>query len=464
MTTIIKKYLIIPIAFILFMWQSGCKKLIESPIPTNVLISSSVFLDSLTTQAAVNGMYRQYYMSSGSSYFDINIQLDPARLADETYAVSNAIDNFSSNTLTPAEGNVNTLWNNSYTCIYTANNIIQSAESSPNLTSTLKKQVVGEALFMRSLLYFYLINYYGDVPLVLSTDITITGSLPRTPVATVYSQIVSDLLIARNSLSTTFSWSQNDRTRANSWAASALLARVYLYQGNWSAAEAEATRVINNTALFKIVPDPNNVFLKNSTETIFAFYANFNGFPQQTLPGSGNYLTGTQLPLYAIRPQLLSAFESGDTRATKWIGTATFNNVVYKFPYKYKAITNTNTELQICLRLSELYLIRSEARMQQGNLVGDNSAQSDLNVIRNRAGLGNTAASVPSLLAPAIAQERRIELFVEWGDRWLNLKRTNMATAVLSLIKPQWKPTAVLYPIPQTAILTNPSLIPNPGY
>ena len=449
---------------LLLLLSAGCSKLIDAPIPTNSLISSSVFLDSIPAQSAVNGLYRQFYASSGSSYYDVSIQLDPARLADETYSVSNALDNFSNNLLTPAENNINLLWANSYANIYTANSIIKGAAESERLSASFKKQIIAEAMFMRALNYFYLVNYYGDVPLVLSTDVTVTGRLPRSPVTAVYAQITEDLIAARNNLSATYAWSQGDRTRANTWAASALLSRTYLYTGNWAAAETEATRVIGQSALFSLTPDPNNAFLKNSTESILSFYANFNGYPQQSLPNSGNYLDGRVLPTYAIRKELLAAFEPKDTRATKWIGTATFNNVTYRFPYKYKSITNVNTEFQICLRLSEQYLIRAEARMQQGNLTGQNSTQSDLNLIRTRAGLENTTASTTAAMTIAIAHERQTELFVEWGDRWLNLKRTKTADAVLAPVKANWKTTSALYPIPQAAILTNPTLVQNPGY
>lgn len=456
--------LISTLAIMLMLSLAGCDKLIETPVPNNVLISTSIFTDSITAQSAVNGMYRKFYQNNGSSYFDSNIQLDPARLADETYAVASASDNFTTNTLTSADTYVETLWVNAYNVIYSANSIIEGATESKTLSGSFKKQIISEALFMRSLCYFYLVNYFGDVPLVLTTDVTVTGSLPREASAIVYERITADLITARDNLSATYSWSQGDRTRANTWAASALLARAYLYQGKWVGAETEATRVIDQTSLFHLVPDPNDAFLANSSESILSLYADYNGFPYQNL---ANYITGTSLPTYAIRTELLNAFEPGDARATKWIGTATFNGVVYKFPYKYKTITNVHTEFQICLRLSEQFLVRAEARAQQANIGG---AVADLNTVRARA--RNTSTDLPDYPSTLplgdclnkIAHERQVELFVEWGDRWLNLKRTNTATTVLGAEKPTWKPTAVLYPIPQSARLSNPKLTQNPGY
>ena len=447
--------------FLLAIGLASCKKLISVPIPDNELISSSVFLDSIPTQSAVNGMYSQFYNGpmGGSGYYSYYITLDPARLADETYAVSSTVDDFTNNSLLPGNGNVDELWNSSYASIYTANSIIQNAQGSTGISATLKTQITGEAKFIRALCYFYLVNYFGDVPLVLTTDVTGNGSLPRTAASAVYAQMVTDLTDAQNTLAADYSWSQGNRTRANTWAASALLARVYLYQGNWVGAEAAATRVINESSLFSLVPDPNNVFLKNSAESILSFYTNFDGFPYIT---EFTYLTGTVLPNYAMTSELLQAFEPGDSRSAKWIDSVTYGGTVYKFPYKYKNITTgANTEYQVCLRLGEQYLIRAEARMQQGNFSG---AQSDLDMIRTRAGLAGTTAANTTTLTTAIAHERQVEMFYEWGDRWLNLKRTNTANTVLGAEKPGWVGTDTLYPIPQIAISTNPNLTQNAGY
>jgi hypothetical protein len=115
--------------------------------------------------------------------------------------------------------------------------------------------------------------------------------------------------------------------------------------------------------------------------------------------------------------------------------------------------------------LAEQFLIRAEARAKQNNkLIGSNSAESDINVIRNRAGLLNTSAATQEELLSEIERERRVELFVEWGHRWLDLKRSGRASAVLSLIKPLWDDTDVLYPIPYSERLLNPKLTQNFGY
>jgi hypothetical protein len=121
------------------------------------------------------------------------------------------------------------------------------------------------------------------------------------------------------------------------------------------------------------------------------------------------------------------------------------------------------------LRLGEQYLIRAEARAQQGKVTGAGSAEEDLDAIRTRAGLSPTTASTQAQMLDAILQERRVELFAEWGHRWLDLKRTNTIDQVMSVVAPSkggvWESYKALYPIPFNELLLNPKLKPqNPGY
>jgi len=117
------------------------------------------------------------------------------------------------------------------------------------------------------------------------------------------------------------------------------------------------------------------------------------------------------------------------------------------------------------LRLAEQYLIRAEARAQQNNVGG---AQSDLNTIRTRAGLPNTTANDKTSLLAAIIHERQVELFSEWGHRWLDLKRSGNLDAMMAVVAPAkgatWSSNWQWYPIPSYEIVQDPNLVQNPGY
>jgi starch-binding outer membrane protein, SusD/RagB family len=119
------------------------------------------------------------------------------------------------------------------------------------------------------------------------------------------------------------------------------------------------------------------------------------------------------------------------------------------------------------MRLAEVYLIRAEASLllSEGN---KGAALNDLNALRARAGLDDLPNTLSAAqVTDAIANERRFELFAEWGHRWLDLKRTGKAKAVLSQI-PTKQPWAgdyqLLYPIPATEIINNKNIIQNTGY
>jgi hypothetical protein len=155
-------------------------------------------------------------------------------------------------------------------------------------------------------------------------------------------------------------------------------------------------------------------------------------------------------------------FDVTDARRTDWIGSYTTPDNEYFFPHKYKVkLGETLVEYAMVIRLAEIYLIRAESRAQLENL---NGALVDLNTIRNRAGLANEASSSKIELLDKIGEERKRELFSEWGHRWLDLKRLGTADEVLGERKEGWKPTAILLPIPDQEIQNNPNLEQNEGY
>ncbi len=257
----------------------------------------------------------------------------------------------------------------------------------------------------------------------------------------------------------------HERIRPNKWAAKALLARVYLYTGNNSEAEARATEVINNNALFSILDDLNAVFLKNSQESIWQLQV-LNVYPFAT--GDGNRFVpydANNSPQFYLAAELVNAFDSADKRKELWTQNYDFSGTVYFYPFKYKVKESTPdnvTEYYTVLRFAEQYLIRAEARTALNNLPG---AIEDLNVLRRRAGLTDLPTSLTQEQTfAAVMQERRVELFAEWGHRWLDLKRTGQADAVLSAVKSQWQSTAKLYPIPLSELKVNHNLVQNPGY
>jgi hypothetical protein len=168
-----------------------------------------------------------------------------------------------------------------------------------------------------------------------------------------------------------------------------------------------------------------------------------------------------------LSEDLVNSFESGDNRKS-WIDSLTVSSIKYYFPYKYRSATQgaSVTEYLTVFRLAEQYLIRSEARAQMDKIA---ESISDLNAIRARAGLSNTFANNKNSILAAILNERRFELFTEWGHRWLDLKRTQNIDAIMSIETPKksgsnWIPSQKLFPLPFADIQRNPNLVQNSGY
>lgn len=455
----------------LILFVASCEDFVTVPAPGTQLVQENVFKDDATALAALSSVYLK--LADGFSFADgdnKSITLLQGLYADEVASFTpissaDAQLEFYFNNVSSLNALVEATWQRCYAITYESNRILEGLEKSTTLSSTLKQQLTGEAKFVLAFCHFYLVNLFGDVPLIITSDYRINAKVTRTPSNEVFEQIITDLLEAKNLLSEEYP--SEGRVRVNRSAATALLARVYLYTGDFAAAELQASEIIDNLSKYELLPELNSVFLKNSKEAIW-----------QLLPrgGAQNYTNEGFLFIlrapptkYALRNEFYAAFETDDLRRTKWLDSVSSSSGLTKwyFAHKYKEnFSNaTGAEYSMVLRLAEQYLIRAEGRTRQNKLTGTESAESDINAIRNRAGLPNTtAASLPELLS-AIEQERRVELFTEWGHRFFDLKRTGRLDAVLDPLKPNWESTDSLLPIPQSELLLNQNLKPqNPGY
>ena len=441
----------------------GCRKLLQVPTPQDEISVGEVFSSDSNALSALSGMYIQI-MNNPQSLLNGGMTLYGGLSSDELdNTVANpSIDAFRTDSLTATNLLCSNLYTGAYNTIYTANSMLAGLQGASGVSDNMRSELQGEAEFVRALVYFYLVNLYGGVPLVTTTDFTASSVQPRATVGAVYSQIVADLQDAEGRLSPTYlstSAYVGARTRPNQAAATALLARVWLYEGQWGRAELAADTVIANP-LYQLVTELNQVFLAVSPEAIWQLQPVYTNLA--TAEGNLFIPRSGLKPGYILTPGLLASWEPGDLRRAAWTDSVV-NEVVDVYPYKYKEASNNppNSEYEIVLRLAEMYLIRAEARARQGNTAG---AVADLNIVRQRAGLAPTAATDAAGLLTAILHERQIEFFAEWGHRWLDLKRTGEATTVLGAEKLGWKAMDELYPIPANELTENPTLVQNPGY
>lgn len=427
--------------------------MIEVDSPKTELTPGTTFSDDQTVIAVLSNIYAQF-----NTLIDASVSPAIGTYSDELSTTSsNSVDIEYYNGKISITNTTNlNCWRSFYSVIYQCNSILENIDGSTNITPAVKQQVKGEALFLRSVSYFYLLNLYGDVPLLLTTDVNVTSVAERSPAIKIYTQIVNDLVAAKDVLSEEYP--SDDRVRANKWAASALLARVYLYQQNWNSAESEADSVISSG--YYTLDTLSDVFKSNSKESILQFWTKeqFCNVALLFIPDDGS------IPVYPLNETLTNSFEKGDLRRIEWIDSIKQGNAVFYYPYKYKYRSSPAAgagEYLMFLRLGEQYLIRAEARAHQNKISQSND---DLNIIRKRAGLLSVVQNDSTSLLAAIRHERRIELFSEWGHRFFDLKRTGEVNQVMSTLKPGWKDASALLPIPQYEILNNPNLTQNPGY
>lgn len=447
--------------------QVSCEDFVEIDVPDNLINSETVFSRDETATNAVVGIYNELYRASFSNGFQNSVTVLTELSADNlraTFSNTNLLE-FEENEIFPGNSNNLSLWSSVYNIIYMINAVVDGLSRYNGVSPEVEGQLLGEVKVLRAFSFFYLVNLYKEVPLILSSDYRINNTASRSDIEDVYDQILKDLEAGIELLEPGFE--NGERLRINQTTAIALLARVQLYLQNWEAAEELSSEVIAESQSYSLMDNLNEVFLANSEEAIW----------QISPLGDGNVATHTnegalfimldQLTNVGLTDDFISGFSPDDLRLQDWIGIFNSESDTYYFPYKYKVKNATGEikEYSMVLRLAEQYLIRSEAFAHQGKL---EEAIRDLDAIRTRANLelisDNHEGISQEGLLDMILEERRRELFAEWGHRWLDLKRYGKATEVLKPLKPLWQETDVFFPIPEDEIMKNQNLIQNLGY
>lgn len=457
--------------FLLPIITGSCEKIIDVGTPTDMLVTESVFRSNESAVSAMSGVYVS--MMSQSLRLPFTISDITGMYGDElTYNGSAAATlNTYRNQLVSKDAQTNPIWTNGYKYIYQVNSIINGLEKSSKVMEPVKGQLMGESYFLRAFWHFYLLNLYGEIPLVTSIDYSINGSLSRQTEKTVYEGVVGDLLKAKALLGNKYVGANsiiesNERLRPNKFVASALLAKVYLFGKEWGKAEVEASMIISNP-IYQI-EDVNLAFKANSKEAIWqlamptpAAFGTYEAF-SFTVTSFTNSKT--------LSEKLVASFPEQDLRINYWTGTINDNlGNQHRYPAKYKNRTSTIDEHSIVFRLADLYLVRAEAKVQQNKIL---PAIDDTNKVRLRAGLLPLEELNPGIgknaLLDSVYLERKREMFCEWGNRWMDMKRTGTASSIMTVVTPEkggtWSDNWLVWPLPLADIDNNRKLVQNNGY
>lgn len=371
---------------------------------------------------------------------------------------------------------VESTWVSAYRLINTCNTLLQD-DVLAILDAGDAETVKGEALFLRGWVIFEMTRLFGlpyepgqantqlGIPLVLTPTKDVADAIPvaRNTVAECYTRAIEDLTTARDLLP-----GEND-VYATSFAASAVLARLYLQMGNYSAAATEANKVIQN-GTFTLAATPLRAFnnSENSTEDIFAIQKNATS-ETSWLAVMYASLSGAGRGDYEIQQVFLDRFSASDLRGMYQSNTQpgyTIDNITMMYYKGVGTILNSggintskwgNYYRNISLiRLAEMYLIRAEANFEDpGADIGPNNPTEDINLIRARA-------HAPLYLLPVtranIREERYLELCWE-GHRLHDLKRWKMNIGSYA-----YNAGNLILPIPFREMEVNDLLIQNDWY
>jgi hypothetical protein len=430
---------------------TACEKVIDLA-PETSLDANTAYTNRQGVEAGLLGCYNAL---QGTSYYG----LEYWALSDMYAGVIShtgtfpTFAQFTNRGLLPDNTNITNAWNGIYNGINRVNTILVSAEAVTD-PAFAKTQAIGEARFLRALMYFDLLRAFGGGPtgftksgrgVPLRTKATLRP-LDADPIelsteAAVWTQITEDLDYAIANLKS------NVAGRATANAAKALKARAALYTKDYSAAETLSTEVINalkgtGTGL---ATDYSSLFLSQNTrpESIFELSYDINNtnsiafyyFPT-TFGGRNEIGSSTTLVAQSTADgrRAMNVFLMGTTNKTR----------------KYSRINGTDNV--IIIRLAELYLTRAEARAMKAapDLTG---ALADLNVIRTRAGLPSSTTSDAATLVTEILADRYWE-FAHEGHAFFDFKRTGrLATGLTGFSGAN--AFRALYPTPQREILNS---------
>lgn len=449
-----KSNIFFPFFLFLFLTLTGCNKLLDVK-PETFTSGSNYYKSEQQVRTAVNGAYSilQNLNTSGNYWIFAEVRADNSTYQynpnNRCCITREQVDEFLN---TSTDRYTETVWTTLFNGIQQCNVILSRIEGVTFTDDVKKNQYVGEAKFLRGLLYFNLVRLFGGVPLRVE-EVRGPGDAfteERASVEAVYAQIIQDATDAAASLPVIYD--AGNVGRATKGSALTLLGDVYLTQKDYANAVTTLQQVTNLG--YQLVPEYADVFStsnKNSSESVFEvqynagiqgensnFFFNFGPFTASLdLTGWQGQLGGLNIPT----PSIIDAFEPGDKRKNVSIGyyanpdnnnafesfpggTIPFVKKFFHPPFPNNGWTNDNWPVY---RYAHVLLMLAEA-LNEDNKTGD--AYAPLNKVRQRAGLSPLSGLSKDGFREAVYQEERVELAFE-NHRWFDLLRTGRAIEVM---------------------------------
>ena len=450
---------------------SGCKKDFFNRPPESALTLGNFYQNTDQVRSSTNDLYNApwFHWNNQASWAITEVYGGNAR----TY--SSDVVNFGKFAVTGDNLVLSDGWKSLFTVVAQSNALINNLQTNvpASVPPSVVNNAIGEARLMRALAYFYLVRVWGNVPIIEnSLDYVNNFQVNTNPVSDVYKFIVNDLKFAEaNCTPMIRSGSSQSQGHVSSGSATALLAKVYLYMGDYANARKSAETVMNSGefklygvgVIGKTYNDLFKTANNNNEESVVAIQwlggASYgHGNSLQASFAYNSTITGTGDGYAVIGPSidLQQAYEPGDQRtyATIMLAGAKYPelnqvNGGYTVPSdvnaqdtraaikKYVVGTpadngglgaqfsaGNNTYL---MRYADVLLIEAEAVLAGGSSTSDPAALTPFNEVRLRAGLN----ALPAITQATILHERRIEFAIE-GDYWFDLYRMDGWNGILT--------------------------------
>ena len=442
---------------------ASCKKALDVEPAQTIDASTALENDQDVNSLIVGG----YSVMAGGNLFGTNLLMVPDLLGSETVLTWRGTfispRDITSKAMDRNNSDANFIWTSAYNVINIANTAIEALGVVNS--ADLKKQLEGEALFMRGVMHFELVKLYAlpwgatadnahlGVPIKListKNEADAFSKTARSSVKLVYDQVIADLSKAVTLLP------EENNKRVTKFAAIAYLSRVYLMQGDYAKARDAANEVIES-GLYALNASVLAVFRnKDTKESIWEIQQNEQNNAGTSNNGMATFyasLPGIGRADVRVVPSFVSGkYPAGDLRQTEWYYIGTGQRPGNTYSAKWVSFSQN---LPV-IRLAEMYLTRAEANAVLGTAVGSTPA-ADLARVRNSLRTNSVSPAVPTVTD--IRNERFIELAFE-GHRIHDLKRLRLPTGNFA-----WNSDKLVFPIPQREIDASQGvLIQNPGY
>ncbi len=514
------KYLILCVLAVALI-PISCEDGLLDQVNTNTVSTGTFWANPSDVSLAVNGMYHPIT----NTFFWGRIVHTGAMLRSDVFNVRPFGPNTAMSTLQGEAGASRwstEIWQEPFKAIFRANAVLENTNESNVSDAATRNGFLGQAYFMRAFSYWYLVNLYGNVPLVTNTAQSADDFFPpQAAISEVWAQIVADFTQAESLLPEV--WATGDIGRPTSGAATGFIGKSHLYQGNWAEAEAAFDKVISS-GLYTLLPaaqymDNFTETNENNSESLFELqFLGQDAFAWGVdIPGTGNmgnfhidYAPPSKSPdqSHYVNTWVRDLFEANGetvrrdaTLAYDYAGSTGYGGVdfatdfaselelaaneemegVYSRKYAGMDIgvrdnvdflgTNVGTNWRI-IRYADVLLMAAEAKNEQGKT---GEAEGLLNQVRERAQVATKTGLDQAGMRQAIIDERVLELTGE-SHRFFDLVRWGLADDYMgatslhgdhpkSLSGGTFEAGKDEYIwIPVSELSANPNLSQNPGY